>query len=378
MIVYWIRHRLLFTIIFSAAIAMITGLLFVFPYINQQANNYNAQSIYKNTDIDFIAPEPSFDQASELIGTNGVEKVFPFYLTKIQVTVNGTSRTSTVLLSDQFQNLDITMYNEKRLIKKATSKYENSILVDWQFCHDTSASIGDTISLSIDGKTEEYKIYAIYETNSVYDGGAILAHISAEQKESIMQKSKNSGYSGIYIASNDYSTCRAYLTTDYRPLGRLKAREQFDSEDQYQVHYDAIMSSSYSNEITDFRTRESGLEKKSSALMIWIGAVLSMILILAFNMIMSKRGCEKVYFTKYCVPKGQDGKPYYIMSFLMELILSVVLYIGAVAWRITSSKDFIPTSILDFKIAVIPAAVFIAGIVCIIMNYSMISINKNS
>ena len=67
---YWIRHRLLATLVLCAAVALISSLLFAFPYVNQRANNYNAQSIYKNSDIDFIAPEPSFDQVKDLPGTN--------------------------------------------------------------------------------------------------------------------------------------------------------------------------------------------------------------------------------------------------------------------------------------------------------------------
>ena len=169
---YWVRHRLLFTIIMSAAVALITSFLFVYPSIQQQANEYNAQSIYKNSDIDFIVPEPSFEQTSDLPGTNGIDKVFPFFMTKTQVNVEGTSRTTTVLLSDQFQNIDMTMYSQSRLIEKSSTEYDNPIFVDWQFCHDTGAKVGDTVSLPIGGQDVEYKIYAVYETNSIYDGGA--------------------------------------------------------------------------------------------------------------------------------------------------------------------------------------------------------------
>jgi hypothetical protein len=375
---YWVRQRLITTLIICVALAAITGLLFVFPYISQQANNYNAQSIYKNTDIDFIVPEPSDDQVAELPGTNGVDKVFPYYLTKTQVAVAGNSRTTTVLLSDQFQNIDITMYNKNRLIEKASEEYDNPILVDWQFCNDTSAQIGDTVSFSIDGGQVEFKIYAIYETNSVYDGGAILAQITAVQKEAIMHKSKNSGYSGAYISSSDYNECRNYLITDYRPLGRLKSREQFEDESQYQVHYDAIMSSGYANEITDFRSRESGMEKSNSPIMVLIATALSIVILIAFNILMSKRGCEKVYFTKHCIPKGQNVKPYYKVSFAIELLLFMAVYAGVVIFKISSSSVYIPGSVLNVYIGMVPVAVFVAEIVSLMLNNSMVAdITKN-
>ena len=369
---YWIRHRALLSIILSAVIAVVAGLLFVFPFITQVADNYNSQSVYKNTNIDFIAPEPSFEQISELPGSNGIDKVFPFFLTKTSVTAGGKSRTTTVLLSDSFENVDITMYNGKRLIRKSGSEYDNPILVDWQFCKDTSTDIGDTVSFSIGDTTAEYKIYAIYETNSIYENGAILAQLSTEQKDAIVQKSQNNGYSGMYISASDYNACQAYLTKDYRPMGRLKDRDRFDSDEQYQVHYDAIMSSGYANEITDFRIRENSLDKKANPIMIFIGAALSAVLIIIFNVVMSKRGCEKGYFTKHCIPKGQNVKPYYSKTFLCELLCFIAAYSAIMVYKFKTSTDYIPRSALSIEIAIIPAAVVIAELIALIMNSSMI------
>lgn len=370
---YWIRHRLFLTLIVTAAVALITSFLFVYPAIMQQADSYNSQSIYKNTDIDFIAPEPSFEQVSDLPGTNGIDKVFPFYLTKTQVDVNGTSRTTTVLLSDQFQNVDLTMYNSARLIEKSSEEYDNALLVDWKFCHDTSAGIGDTVSFTIGGETTEFKVYAIYETNSIYDNGAVLAKITDEQKNAIAQQSSNNGYSGMYITASDYNTCKSFLTTEYRPLGRLKDRDQFSDDDQYQVHYDAIMSSGYANEITDFRIRESNLSQNNGSLMIWIGALLAAIIMVGFNVAMARRGCERVYFTKQCVPKGQNVKPYYTTSFVFEIVFSIVFFAGFLILRIKMSDSYIPGTAIGFSIAIVPAAIIIAEIISLCMNNAMVS-----
>lgn len=375
---YWMRHRFFNTLILSAALELITVFLFVFPYIAQRANDYNSQSVYKNSDMDFIAPEPSFEQTNDLVGTNGIDKVFPFFLTKMQVNVNGTSRNTTILLSDQFQNVDITMYNPKRLIEKSNTEFDNPILVDWQFCHDTSAKIGDTVSFAIEENKVEYRIYAIYETNSIYDKGAILAQISVAQKESIALQSNNNGYSGIYIDASDYNVCQSYLTTEYRPLGRLKERKQFNDDEQYQVHYNAIMSSGYANEITDFRIRENSLDKKTSPLMIWLGAILSAIILIAFNFIMSKRGCEKVYFTKHCIPKGQNVRPYYNIAFFFEIFSGIVIYAVILILKISLSNDFIPKSALNIRLTIIPVVIIISGIINLVVNYSMVAIISHS
>ena len=369
---YWVRHRLLLTVALCIISAVVAGLLFAFPYINQQASDYNSQSIYKQSDMDFIAPEPSYEQVSELSGSNGIENVFPFFLTKTQVTVNGISRTTTVLLSDQFQNVGITMYNDARIIEKAAIDQENPIWVDWQFCHDTGAKIGDTVSFSMNGTIAEFHISAIYETNTIYDGGAILAEISDEQAEGIKSNSKNGGYSGMYVSAANYESCRSYLTTDYRPLGRLKDRESFDSDEQYQIHYDAIMSAGYSNEITDFRIRETSVELGSGAVLVWLGAIMAAILSIAFNIIMRKRGCEKTYFKKHCVPKGIDVNPYYGIAFAVETIFQIILFVGVLAVMLYTSDAYIPKATIDVKLIVIPAAVILAGVVNLSMNRKMI------
>ena len=324
--------------------------------------------------MDFIAPEPAFEQVVELTGKNGIDKVFPFYLTKTQVTVNGTSRTGTVLLSDQFQNIDITMYNDDRLIEKAAEEPSAPILVDWQFCHDTGAKVGDKVSFTINGTVSEFEIYAIYETNSIYDGGAIIAKISTEQADGIRSNSKNGGYSGVYIAADDYNACRTYLTTDYRPLGRLKDRGSFDSDEQYQIHYDAIMSAGYANEITDFRVRESTADTASGDIMVWLGAALVAVLSIAFNIVMAKRGCEKVYFAKHCIPKGQEVKPYYKTAFAFETILQIVLFVGVLIARLNMADTYIPrAAAMDIKLLAIPAATIIAEIICLAINNGMVS-----
>lgn len=370
---YWLRHRLAQTLIFGLILGIIAGLLFAYPSIQGQAERYNSQSVYKNSDIDFIVPEPSFEQVRDLPGTHGIDEAFPFLMTKTEVSVNGRSRTTNVLLSDLFQNVDMTMYSPARLIEQSSVNIDKPILVDWQFCHDTSAAIGDVVTILIGGTPVDYTISAIYETNNVYDGGAILAPMGDELMNAIMEQSNNSGYSGMYISADDYNACQSYLTTEYRPLGRLKSPDQFESDSQYQVHYDAIMSSGYANEITDFRVRESALDSSANAMIIWIGAALSAIVLITFNLVMAKRGCEQGYFLKHCIPKGQAVRPYYTVAFVAEVIWSVVVYTVILLLRVKNAPVYIPKAALGVKTAVIPVAILIAGLISLALNYSMVS-----
>lgn len=370
---YWRRHRLLWSFVFGVGIAAISVFLFVVPYVEKLSNDYNLRSVYKNSAVDFIVPEPSFEQVDSLPRTNGIDKVFPYFLTKTTVEYSGKTRTTTVLLSDQMDNVDFTMYSEKRLIEKSEKNVTNPIYVDWQFCKDTSAKVGDNVFITINGEKVEYQIVAIYETNSIYDGGAVLVELTDNQKASIMNTSKNSGYSGMYISSSDYGKSQTYLMNEYRPLGRLKSRELFDSDEQYQVHYDAIVSGNYANEITDFNVKKKEASSDNGFITVIVGAALVFVLNIAFSAFMRSRGTEKNYFRKQCIPRGQRVTGYYGRTIVWENILFAIAFIVFLYMAITQFSFYVPKSVLGFELLVIPAAYIIAEIVGYLSNLLMIS-----
>lgn len=362
MVNYWLRNRLLLSIAFVIATVLVISLAFVSPYMQDQASEYNAHSMYKNTTIDFIAPDPSFAQVDELSDNHGIERVFPYYATKSELSVKGKIRSTQVLLSDRLENMDLTMYNDARLIQRADIAYDDPIYVDWQFCQDTGANIGDEVTIPLGDWTAKYTIAAIYETNDLHDGGAILAPISTAQRDAIAQNARNKGYSGMYISASNYAECRTYLTTDYRPLGRLKDRNLFESDESYDIHYHAIMDSGFANEITDFRLRETGLTTDHNNSLLWIGAAVAFVLFMTYGMLMLWRGSERGYFINHSIPAGRDVKPYYICSFISETVLFVALFYLSLQVMARAGNQYIPEGIIDGKFIIIPFAVVAAEI----------------
>ena len=128
------------------------------------------------------------------------------------------------------------------------------------------------------------------------------------------------------------------------------------------------MSAGYANEITDFRVRETDADAENNLVMLWIGAVLAAAIIIVFNVVMRKRGCEKAYFTKHCIPKGQNVKPYYMSAFAVETILWLVLFAGTLVGAVCTYDQYIPKAALDIWVLVIPAVVILAEVVCLIRN----------
>lgn len=108
-------------------------------------------------------------------------------------------------------------------------------------------------------------------------------------------------------------------------------------------------------------------------MMIWIGAVLAAAIAIVFNVAMSRRGCERAYFTKFCIPKGQDVKPYYKTALTVETVVWLLLFAGVLFGAIYTSDEFIPKAAMDTRILVIPVAVIVAEIICLLMNNAMIA-----
>ena len=147
------------------------------------------------------------------------------------------------------------MYCKSRLIETAKQDFSNPILVDYQFVQDTGVKIGSTISVSFGTDKIDFQVYDIYETNVYYDGGAVMAKWEGSHKEAIMALSPRLVYSGAYVQATDYQQCKNYFEKEYKPYGRLKDRSDFDTQEAYDIHYNAFMSANYANEITDFSDR---------------------------------------------------------------------------------------------------------------------------
>jgi glucan phosphoethanolaminetransferase (alkaline phosphatase superfamily) len=138
------------------------------------------------------------------------------------------------------------------------------------------------------------------------------------------------------------------------------------------MHYDAIMSTGYANEITDFRVRENSNGIKGNSVLIWVGAIFSAFILIIFNVCMARRGCENVYFEKHCIPKGQDVKPYYLISFVFEIVACLILYVISLIIGLSLYNDYISKVAIDIMVIVIPVTVMITEIICWYFNYSAV------
>lgn len=326
---YWMKNRFLFTFILTATISVLVGFFFVVPNIKNAKDNALKTSVYEKTEIDFDIPAPTKEQLNEIQNMDFIDFAFGYYYTETSVKANGKNITQKVIFSDCMDNVEITMFNINRVIEVGNADYNNPIYVDYDFVKKAGVGIGDEIELN----NIKFQVAAIYESNTY--NNAILAPLVGEQKTLI--ENKNNGYSGAFLKVNDYTKADSYLKS-YKPLGRLKDKDSFESEDEYNIHYSAWESANYYNEVTSFKRKLDGVNLApiiSKWFILGVYAVVSLLI----NIILFIRKSEKKYFREKKFKKHIVS--YYFLTLVEELIVAVGCYFALVAMTIRNSDDLL-------------------------------------
>ena len=351
---YWLKNRAVYSLVLAVLIGILSSVLFVQPNVETHSENLLLTSVYENSNIDYDIPSPTKSQLSEIEALDFVDDAFGYYYTDGSLKINSKSVKTKIIFGDDLDSLGMTMYNENRLIfTSQDGLYGNPLYVDYNFYTDNKLSIGDTVYFN----NIEFQIGRVYETNSYY-GSAIFIPLVGEQK--IYIESVTTSYSGAYLKVNDSAKAESYLR-DYKPLGRLKDRDAFSTEEEYQTHYNAWETASYYNEVTSFSSKLASANIKTEA-NYTLGFILSAIVVIIVNVILSMRKNERVYFSK---KKDKSGVfSYYITAILVDAILMVVSLLTGVFIVKNSILTFVPS---EYFSNIIFAAV-IATIGTVIIN----------
>ena len=352
MIKYWLKNRLLLDVLIPILSVVILTIAFISPIFANLSQVALAKSLYKSDGLDFDVPSPSYEQIAWLEEEGSIESVFPYFFTKVELRVNGRGRETNVFFSDAFEKLDQTMYCEERLIEKGEENYSNPLLIDYQFARDMDAKIGSIVSVQFGSVRVEFQVSAIYETNTYYENGAVMAKWEGQQKAAIEGISPELTYSGAYIKATDILQCGQYLRAEYKPYGRLRDASEFTSQEAYEMHYNAFMAASYVNEIADFdfkgqavKAEIEALERSAMQYKI-VACIILVVMMLVANFLLWIRRSERGYF-KACQLRGETKVwLYYLMSILIQTVMLVGGVILATTVVVVSSSLYIPMDIV--------------------------------
>ena len=363
--IFWFKNRFIMDLLSIGIILSVVFLLLIFPYIRDVLNEYNDISVYENTDIDFDIPDPSIEQISDLRSEPFIKAVYPYYLDEQLVSVKNKTRRTNIIIAD-ISHGEFAMYNSARLIEgKMISGLRNKAYIDYIFQNDTGAKIGDKLSFSILGTPVIFEVVAIFETNNRYlNGGAIAVNLSDDIKEII---GEDRAYNQAFIVSSNYIQAFSFLTNDYRPLGRLRDRSLFDSDETYKMHIEMITARTYQNEIVFFKDR---LPNEPVEGMRHVGYYLSLVLILLLSIVVNMFFFNKEKGNlKEKILSGGNPRGHYVLTCIFDLVLCLLAMYALIflCHQIWYEKYYasIVTDVIHIELYL---TVVLTCIVCFIIN----------
>lgn len=232
-------------------ILLIVGIVIAFVFLvfsnSYSHNQYFERSIYDNVHYDYIIQKPGNNQISTLKQEEHFDFVVPFYQFNRSIKLNLNNIQTKIIILDDILESQHTNFSDERLLKNS-GKTGNVIYVDHLFAINNDAKIGDIIILTIGEVTSELEIARIYETDNsfVTNNGVVLFETDVLFDDDIQKNLYT--YAGAYLGSNNKSESIDYLR-NYKPLGSLRSRELFDSDESYESYVEFFMSVDYSREI---------------------------------------------------------------------------------------------------------------------------------
>lgn len=216
----------------TAIVAMsilIVGSYFFSQYLDVK-KNYNI----KETTIDFIISAPSKEQVDEISQLSHVDSVVPYIYRSLEINRNNKTIETNLYIIESENSLSATIFSDELLIKKASNKSANQLYISQDFASASKLNLNDDIELVIDGTSIRFVIAGIYESDYRNVGGTLIAVLNNDIVSALGGTYR---YNGAYISSNDVNKTRDYLD-DYQPLGDLRSREEFSSDEAYKLYLD--------------------------------------------------------------------------------------------------------------------------------------------
>lgn len=257
----WLKYFLLLGTVIMLVLSLAIGFTLVRGNLAQAEDKEVFQSIYKDTDIDFIVPSPSADQVANLNGNAdaGIENITPYYMTNSEVTIDGEAKSGAVFLFPDASKMSVTPYNSARVIS-GNMPEQGQASIDSIYAEKNECKIGDTAKVEIAGNTIEAEIVSIVYPNT-YEQEGTIAFVLGDDSNKLLEAG-GAIYSAAYIKANDLQKCEQYLYHDYKPYGRLKKKSDFDSADTYSKHEKNFNEADWSKEITNCRKNYDSLSIK--------------------------------------------------------------------------------------------------------------------
>lgn len=226
-----------------AVIVIFTSFVGTFMY--KEYSDTRALFNIGKTFVDYVITAPSKEQVSELQQQEGIDSVVPYIYRSVKYEHQGKKYESSLYIIEDAEDTQYTPFSNELLIAGEISDELNSICISNEIADNSGVEVGDVISVNVQNQYIDFAVAGIYESDYRSVGGMMLAELNGDLEQLIGSEYK---YSGAYLGSNNTSMTDDYVEK-YVPLGDLRTREEFDSDEAYDIYLKDRETSDYSKMI---------------------------------------------------------------------------------------------------------------------------------
>ncbi len=186
------------------------------------------------TEVDYIITAPSADQVADIGSMGHVNRIVPYYYRSVSVPGIKGNVASNLFIIEETGDLPYTTLSDALVIDKLSSGSGNSLYVTEEFAKNVGVGLGDTLQLTIDGLSLDFTVSGIYKSDYRHVGGTLITIMTDE----ISNAMKSAKYAGAFVNSSNLSETGNYFSNEYVPMGDIRSRDEFDSDDAYQTYLD--------------------------------------------------------------------------------------------------------------------------------------------
>lgn len=258
-------------------------------------NKYEETKLFYNieqTSVDYIIQTPSKEQIVEISSMSHIDKVTPYIYSSFDFQKGSKTTRANLFVVEDKKDINFTPFSKELLIEESKNDYANELSISRDFAATHSLRVGDKLTLNIYNQSIDFNVKSIYFEDKRSVGGMLLAVNAGKLNEAIqIQFGNDYKYSGAYIKSNNAIQTEKWLA-NYKPLGDLLSRDEFDSVELYQIYLDNrdktdyTLTTFYKNRyLTEIHNRyDSAItEKKVMVAIIQIVSFLAIGILLSFN-----------------------------------------------------------------------------------------------
>ncbi len=363
-------------------ILVVLNLLIGFNGYTNKEENYQKQiSVYEDSTFDFVCPSPSKQQVIDLSHLDHISNVTGYYQSEFSGEVKGKSFSKqNILLLDDIKESENTIFNSQRLLE-GNDVIDNVVYIDDNFASRFDMNLGDVVSISYLGSSINYTVSKVFKSSN-NENGLLMVEYSGAIKDKIeSNRDKPLTYSACTITSKNISNTRSYLKDNYKAMGLLKDRSEFENDEQYQIHYNSFYNTDYTKLIEDNEMHLSSIiiEEKDSVttnLIIFIViSIVSALLIAIINIILAIK-IDKINVFIEKIRKGSlitSYTTFYKSNFIQQSIIITIVSVISIILLCNVNTSYVSGTIMYlFAIGSVSMLILSSFLSCILINNYLI------